>query len=136
MYETFEHTADLGIRASADTRQGLFAEMGLALFSVIVANLDEVRPVVRRTLRVEGQDPEYLLVDWLSELLYLYEHASYAASRIDVAFDADGMAAELAGEKLDAARHRREHEVKAVTYHELRVEQTSDGWMAEVILDI
>jgi SHS2 domain-containing protein len=37
---------------------------------------------------------------------------------------------------MDASRHRMEHEVKAITYHGLRLEQTAGGWFAEIIVDI
>jgi SHS2 domain-containing protein len=47
-----------------------------------------------------------------------------------------GVQAIVRGERFDSARHRLEHELKAITYHGLKVEQTGDGWVAEVVLDI
>ena len=49
---------------------------------------------------------------------------------------ADGLQGSAWGEALDLQRHELSHEVKAITYHGLRVEATADGWLAEVIVDI
>ena len=56
--------------------------------------------------------------------------------RFDVAVAASGLKATAHGEPIDPARHVLDHEVKAITYHGLRVEPTTDGWQAEVIVDI
>jgi tRNA nucleotidyltransferase (CCA-adding enzyme) len=47
-----------------------------------------------------------------------------------------GLSGTAWGEPLDRTRHQLEHEVKAITYHGLRVEPKADGWLAEVIVDI
>jgi len=136
MYEIFEHTADLGIRVSAEDINTLFIEAGKALFSVIVENLSEVHNEQERTIEILGSDREYLFFDWLSELLYLFEIGKLLCSEFDVAVTETGLKAKVRGEPVDSQRHLLSHEVKAVTYHHLRVEQTSRGWEAEVILDI
>ena len=56
--------------------------------------------------------------------------------RFEVHVRNDGLTATAWGEPLDPARHVLSHEVKAITYHELKVERTADGWLAEVIVDI
>ena len=71
MYETFEHTADLGLRVRAADLDTLFAEAGRGLFSIVVENLDAVRPLQTRNFEVTGTDREYLLFDWLNELLFV-----------------------------------------------------------------
>ena len=57
-------------------------------------------------------------------------------ARFDVRLDQHGIEAIVSGEPLDEARHLIDHEVKAVTYHELKIQQNDNGWMAEVIVDI
>jgi SHS2 domain-containing protein len=136
MFEVFDHTADLGLRIEAADLNSLFAEAGRALLSVIVSNPDAVQPREAVTLQVAGHDLEYLLVDWLDELLYLFESKRFFPCEFETTFDQTGLAATVRGETWDQARHQLAHEVKAVTYHGLVVEQSSDGWRAEVILDI
>lgn len=135
MYETFEHTADLGLRARAADLDTLFGEAAKALFSTL-ASLDDVLPRVERRLELTGSEIDYLLFDWLSELLYLFDREHLLLCQFDVAVDEHGLRATVRGEPVDPARHRLEHEVKAITYHGLRVEQTADGWQSEVIVDI
>ena len=136
MYEIFEHTADLGLRIRAPSLEQLFADAGRALFSVIVAHLDAVRPIERREFAVEGNQREYLLVDWLDELLFTFETQRLVFVEFDVRIDDDGLQATARGEPFDPDRHGAAHEVKAITYHALKLERRPDGWLAEVIVDI
>jgi SHS2 domain-containing protein len=136
MYETFEHTADLGLRVEAPDLAGLFAEAGRGLASMMVANIDDVRPLQERNLAIEGADPEYLLFDWLTELLYIFDSERLLLTDFHVKIDDRGLRAVCRGEPLDPGRHLLEHEVKAITYHGLRLEQTGGTSRAEVIVDI
>lgn len=136
MYEVFEHTADLGLRVRAASRVELFAEAGRALMSVLIANLDGIQPVQERQLRVAGTEDDYLLLDWLNELLYCFDVERMALVEFHLTFDQGGLTARCRGELLDEERHRLEHEVKAITYHGLTVRSSDEGWLAEVIVDI
>lgn len=136
MYEIIEHTADLGIRVQADDLNSLFGQAGQALFAVVVQNLEDVRCVEEVKLEVQGQQIDFLLVDWLSELLFIFESRDLLLGEFAVQLSDKGLTATVSGEVFDPARHRLEHEVKAITYHRLYVEQTERGWAAEVIFDI
>ncbi len=136
MFEVFDHTADLGLRIQAGDLNGLFAEAGRALLAVVVSNPDGVQPREQVSVRVDGEKPEYLFVDFLTELLFLFESKHFLASEFDVLRDDRGLTATVRGETCDPDRHQLAHEVKAVTYHGLVVEESPDGWWAEVILDI
>jgi SHS2 domain-containing protein len=136
MFETFDHTADLGLRIRATDVNCLFAESARALFSTIVENLDAVQDIQRVDLRIPGDDREFLLFDWMRELLYRFDGEHLVFCRFQVDVQADGLTAQAWGEPLDRQRHRLNHEVKAITYHGLRVESSNDGWLAEVIVDI
>jgi SHS2 domain-containing protein len=136
VYETFDHTADLGLRIAAPDVDGLFVEAGRGLFSIIVENLGDVRPQREVEIRIDGTDREYLLFDWLNELLYRWETEHLLLAEFDVRVDESGLVARARGETADSERHQLSHEVKAITYHRLAVVQTPDGWAAEVIVDI
>jgi SHS2 domain-containing protein len=136
MYETFEHTADLGLRARAPDLDALFAEAAACLFSAIVEEPGTVRPLQRIDLRVEGTDREYLLFDWLRELLYRFDSRHLLLGRFEVRVGGAGLEGSAWGEPFDPTRHALAHEVKAITYHGLKLERTADGWLAEVIVDI
>ena len=136
MHELFEHTADLGLRAEAATLEELFAEAAKALMSAMVEEPEAIRPAGEDRIRIEGTDREYLLFDWLRELLYRFDAEHLVFRRFEVNVRDDGLTGTAWGEPLDRSRHVLDHEVKAITYHHLRVEPTADGWLAEVIVDI
>ena len=77
-----------------------------------------------------------MLFDWLDELLHQFDPARMLLCRFDVRVDEQGLRGTARGEPYDPARHRLGHEVKAITYHGLKVQQRPDGWLAEVIVDI
>ncbi len=136
MFEFFEHTADLGLRARSADLNGLFAEAARALFSAVVEDLGTVVASQRLEVRIAGTDREYLLFDWLRTLLYHFDAEHLLFSRFEATVGDGGMVGEAWGEPMDPARHEPNHEVKAITYHGLKVEKTADGWLAEVIVDI
>src|SRR4051794_17194470 len=136
MIEFFEHTADLGLRVRAADLDDLFAEAARALFSAVVEDLGTVVASQRLELRIAGADKEFLLFDWLKTLLYHFDAEHLLFSRFEVRLADGGLTGKAWGEPLDRARHELSHEVKAITYHGLRVGQTADGWEAEVIVDI
>ena len=96
----------------------------------------DILPRNRVEFRISGRELPYLLADWLNELLFTFESRRLLLSRFEVAVGPNGLRATAQGEAVDEHRHVLEHEVKAVTYHGLRVEQTNGDWIAEVILDI
>lgn len=136
MFETFDHTADLGLRIRAGDLDALFAEAARGLFSAIVDDLDSIRPLDRSDIQIAGQDREYLLFDWLRELLYRFDADHRLFVKFEAKVGADGLTASAWGEPYDPDRHQLSHEVKAITYHGLKVEQSADGWLAEFIVDI
>ena len=135
-YETFEHTADLGLRIRADDLNTLFADAARGLFSIIVTDLDSIRPSESVSIAVEGDVSDLLLFDWLNELLYIYDVRRLLLCRFEVEFSPSGLVATAQGEPIDPARHALDHEVKAITYHGLKLEQQGGRWLAEVIVDI
>ncbi len=136
MYEVFEHTADLGLRVRAADLNSLFADAGRGMFAVIAGDLEGISPRHTHKIDLEGTELDYLLFDWLNELLYAFESQRLLLVAFDVHVTETGLAATVAGEPWEPGRHRLEHEVKAITYHALSVVRQGDGWLAEVILDI
>src|SRR5262245_55593805 len=136
MYETFDHTADLGLRVRAADLDTLFAEAAQAMLSAIVEDLATVRPGQMVEVKLSGTDREYLLFDWLKELLIRFDTEHWLFCKFEVKVGESGLEGKAWGEPLDQNRHELAHEVKAITYHGLKVEQTADSWLAEVIVDI
>ena len=134
-FEFFEHTADVGIRAEGATLAEAFEAAAFGLFTHIA---DPARVVAReaRTVHLEADAPETLLVDWLEEVRYLSEVEQLVFARFEVQLHEAPWRLEgrAWGERYDAAKHGHMHEVKAITRHGLKVETTPPR--VEVILDI
>ena len=136
MHEFFDHTADLGLRIVAATWPTLLEEAAVCLFKAVVEDISTVRPATEIEFSIAGADREYLLFDWLRELLFRTEADSMLFSEFRVQVVETGLNCLAKGEPLDRDRHQLSHEVKAITYHGLSVTETPEGWMAEVIVDI
>ena len=131
-----EHTADLGFEIEAPTLPLLFERAGLALIGVMV-DPTTVAPRMSWSLEVVGAGVDELLHDWLQALLVQVHTGGLLARELDVRGLDDGTVRGTAtGESLDPARHRFHTEVKGVTWHQLAVTRTADGWRARVILDV
>ncbi len=135
-FRVLEHTADIGFEAYGATREEAFANAARALQDLIVA-LETIQPREEMKFQVEGADPPSLLVNWLSEILYRFDTEGWLFRDFEVRrLNGHSLAAVGRGEKYDRARHQAKLLVKAITYHQLALEQTPTGWRAQVYVDI
>ena len=135
-FEIIEHPADVGFIAYGATLGELLENAALAMMSLAV-ELEGIEERARREIRVSGTDNESLLFDWLAEILAVADAEGLALRRAEVKQTGEGEAHGVVyGEKFDKARHRAGTYIKAVTYHELRVEKIADGWKGRVYLDV
>jgi len=135
-FEIFAVTADKGIRAWGVDPATAFRQAARALWSLMI----DPAAVARRRMTpvtVEAPDQEALLVAWLNELLYLFEAKGVIGADCTIlSLTATHLDAEVWGETVDTTRHAVLSHVKAVTYHQLRVGPTADGWEARVVVDV
>lgn len=136
MYETFSHTADLGLRVRAANLDQLFAEGAAGLFSLLVSDVLSNPNGDQRRFLIEGDRLDLLFLDWLNELLYVFDSERIVLGSFDVDVGSAGLRATARAQPLDPDRHGLLQEVKAITYHGLKVEEEDDGWLAEVVVDI
>ncbi|HEV2282295.1 MAG TPA: archease [bacterium] len=135
-FETFEHTADIGLAARGRTLEELFENAALGLVDLMVDPAG-LREETRLEVSVSAQDRDALLVAWLNELLYVLDARGFLPRRCRVTRISDtDLTAELWGERVDRERHQLRRLVKAATYHGLRVANTNGRWEARVILDL
>src|SRR5437773_10395537 len=115
MFELFEHTADLGLRVQATSLDDLFLDAAHGLLAMLVANPESVRPIKEKSITLTADDPAYLLFDWLTELLYTFETEKLLLCDFALKIESNNLSATCRGEPMDLARHRMDHEVKAIT---------------------
>jgi SHS2 domain-containing protein len=132
-YETLEHTADSLVRCTGNTLEECFANAAYALFDQTV-DLRGVKPAENISLRTEGEDPESMLYNFLSELLFIEETENLFLCEFKVRFEENTVVCDAKGERLDLSRHRTRTEVKAVTYHMMEVDPETPS--VTVLFDI
>ncbi|HZA40319.1 MAG TPA: archease [Actinomycetota bacterium] len=133
-YEILEHTADIGVRAHGESLAEVFecATRALAEIAGIwrPGSGEEVK------VEVEAEDPGALLVDWLSEVLYLEDGRDAAIAGVQMHRVAPGFASGAVSLSPLDSDPVEGVQIKAVTYHQLLVDQGPDGWSARVFFDI
>ena len=132
-FEILEHTADVGVRSWAASLEEAFRQSTLGLLDVVGV----WRPGngAREPIAVEGRDLGALLVDWLSEVLYLQEVRDVVIAAVHVDHVGDNEASGW----VELAERPAEIEgtaVKAITFHQLDVSRSNGGWSTTVYLDI
>lgn len=133
-YEVLEHKADLKIRAFAKTKEELFRNALLGMAENMKPEIRKPEDKIIREIKVKSPDLPALLVDFLSEVLYLSQvnREAYFEAKFKKFSDTE-LKAELLGQKVE----RFGEDIKAVTYHQLDIHQREDGiWEATVLFDI
>lgn len=139
-YEYLEHTADAKFRAYGKSLEETFENAALAMFNVII-DTGKISGSTEKNVSVESHDLENLLVDWLSELLYIFEvdEIAFQEFRVQEILEKNGkyfLKAKAIGEKFEGKNLPFETEIKAVTYNQLELCKTSEGWVAQVVVDL
>ncbi|MCJ7544486.1 MAG: archease [Phycisphaerae bacterium] len=135
-FELIDHAADIGIQARADTLAELLEALVEGLVEVICPRA-AVSPHDTRSVAVQAEDAEATTVEFLNAVLRVIQAEHFMVAGVAVAqASATAVSAELAGEPYDPAKHEIEHEVKAATYHEVKVAREGGRWFGRVICDL
>ena len=135
-YRLIEHTADIGIAVENPSLEGLFEDAAFGMFD-LVSDLSRVETRESLRIELEAEGLEDLFAEWLRELLFQSETKSLLFKSFNLSISSfRSLSGEASGEAYDANRHELYRELKAVTYHGLRVEQDKGIWRARVIFDV
>jgi SHS2 domain-containing protein len=135
LYRFIDHTADLGIVVRGEDPKRLFVNASLALMD-IVAGPTSARAQARRVIDLTGDDWPDLMVNWLREILYLWNGEAYLVNDVHIMeLSEKRLHAEVAMEAYQTDIHAIKTEVKAVTYHQIAVGPANDEWEARIIFD-
>ena len=137
-YKLFDHTADIGIEISGRTKKELFANAAEALFDVMI-EIKTGREAAKRQkkITVKGTDVSDLLINFLREILYLFNGAGWVVGHCKIKECGNKrLKAQLRGEPYNKKKHSMQTEIKAVTYSGLSMEKQKSGWKARVIFDV
>lgn len=130
-FEELAHTADWSLRVWAPDLAGLLEQAARGMYELSGVRLKEGSRE-QRSLKVESTDAEGLLVNFLGELLHFAEKENIAFDTYNLAVSESALRADLEG----AAIAERSKEIKAVTYHNLKVEKKTTGLEVEIVFDV
>ena len=130
------HTSDIGVCIHGGDMKELLVNAARALYSILLRTTT-LTERLERVIAVDSPDGETLLIDWLNELIYLFDAERLAFSRFEVEeLTKCRLQIRCFGESIDTARHEVVRDVKAATYHNAHIHCGDDGYSAQVILDV
>ena len=135
-FQILEHTADLRLKIRGSSDKELFINAAKGMFSVITS-IDNI--ALKEGISVELRAPkkEDLLIDWLNELLFLMNTEDMLFREFKIyELNRGYIKAEAIGERIDSKRHKIITEIKAATYHNIKIISDDSGWSCEVVFDI
>jgi len=138
-YEIIEHTADIGLRARAANIEKLFESCARGMMDIIMeddfSGTDTFE--IEKSITVEGSDNEDLLYAFLSEILYYFDGENIIPIKFENSRITKGMfETGMKGIKYDPEKHSIGVEIKAITYHNMKIEKSDDLWQTDVIFDV
>jgi len=135
-YRVTTRQSEFAIKVTGGSQADLFANSAFALFDVM-SDVAKIEIKERLPLEVEGTDRDDLLVNWMRELLYLYQGSGYLLKEFVIREVKDtSLKAEVCGEKIDPDRHEIKQEIAAVAYHQSRMTKTGNQWTAQLIFEV
>jgi len=137
-YKFFDHTADIGVEVYGRTRKELFMNTAGALFDVMIEHKAGRATAKRqKKITVEGTDVADLLINFLRELLHLFNGEHFITGSCEIIeFSNKKLQARLTGESFNNKKHSIKTEIKAVTYSGATVKRVESGWKARIIFDV
>lgn len=134
-YELFPHPSEQGIRGIGSTMAEAFEQVAKAMESIMV-DLEKIEPKKERKIEIDYKDKEELLIEWLTELLYLFDVEEMVFNDFHVTMEKGKLRATAKGEKFTPEKHGSGTVIKAATYNELKVEKQNDKYIAQCIVDV
>jgi SHS2 domain-containing protein len=135
-YRITPHHSELAVKVFGSSQVELFQNSGWALFDV-TTDIEKIETKDCVPLEVEGTDRDDLLVNWVRELLYLYQGSGYLLKEFRIIELGEKLVkAEACGEKIDPDRHEIKKEIVAIAYDKSRMVKTGDQWIAQLIFEV
>ncbi len=130
-YEFLEHPADIKIKSYGSDLAELFTNSALGMMDFLY-DLQSVKITHHESIEVTGENLENLLVNWLSELLFLSDINNRAYIEFSIKKVDNTSVIAVLGSGMAVSRD----DIKAVTYHDLQVIRVENAWEAIVVYDI
>jgi SHS2 domain-containing protein len=135
-YEILDHTADVCLRIYGKSFGELFENAARAMMELIT-DREKINTSQEIEIEVHGENIEELLVHWLQEILFLHEVKKmvFKDFRLNLISETHAKGKAI-GEKIDIDKHELSFDIKAVTYHNLKIEPINDRLKVDIVFDV
>ncbi len=130
-YREIAHTADWELEVWAPDLSSLLVKAALGMYQLTSTQIAPV-PRISRLIRLQCQEHETLLIEFLNELLYLGDSEQLAFDEFALQIDGNQLEAEMRGGKIESMSK----EIKAATYHNLNIQRSEQGLIANIVFDV
>jgi SHS2 domain-containing protein len=139
-YRFLDHMTDAVIEAYGITLEQAFENAAKGLVDTMI-ELKTVRPEKEINFSVKGHDLYSLLFDWLDKVMLLLVADRIAVSQFSIKISRHdnntySLESTARGEPLDLKRHHYKVEIKAVTYHEMQIQQEKEMVTVRFLVDL
>jgi SHS2 domain-containing protein len=128
-------TADTAILIVSTSLSALFATAGWA-YTDLIADISKIKPDIEKAISIQSDNLEMLLIDWLSELLYVFDTQKLLFSKFNTSVKDTSLQADIAGQKAEFKTHEYKNEVKAATWHGLKIDHDAGLYRAQILFDV
>ena len=131
-FKTIDHPSDIGIEAYGENVKETFENTAFGMFS-LMAEINDVAVKNSFEIKVKGEDWEELLVNWLNELIYIFDSKKVLLKEFRIYFLSDKeLKANVSGDKINPKLHELHRPIKAATFNQLEVHEKK----VKVIFDV
>lgn len=130
-YREIPHTADWELEVWAPDLATLLVEAARGMYHLCEAILVS-HPRITRRIELTFNELETLLVDFLSELLFLTEFEGLGFDEFNLQIESNRLIADVNGAKLETLSK----EIKAVTYHNIDIRDSGSELKANIVFDV
>ena len=124
-YKVLDHATDAFIEVTASSLTEAFKVAGDSVVDTILDN-SKIEEKKERNIVVKGKDLNYLLYNWLEDLIYLIITEGFAIKKLDITLKKNEeytISAQIFGEDIDIKKHGFKVEIKSPTFHEMEIKQ-------------
>jgi len=135
-YEILDHTADICVRVYGKSLADLLRNAARTMMQLIT-DIEKVNPSKEIEVKAKGETKEELLVHWLEEILFLHQAKKMVFRDFEAHLVSETeVQGKAFGENIDVEKHDIGLDIKAATYHNLKIEHESDKLKVDVVFDI
>jgi len=140
-FRFLDHTADVSVEAQGSSLEDAFEQTVYSLMETITPSYRSLSPIIEKTIKIEAEDKEALLFDFLTEFLYLFDVMELIVTKIKIQpikkyKDKYYLEAVAYGDKFDKTIHEAGTEVKAITYSYMKIEEKKKDVKINIVYDI